>query len=113
MTNKQIKTPERVFGELDKLKDTTLSILEKMKDTAETRKLREKLQNCDDAVEFLEIVTEISQKALIQMKGNKYLTEDEVENLKDACDTEDDKSIVRDLTDSGMRFKDTPKGRRM
>ena len=45
------------------------------------------------------------------MKKKKYLTEDEVENLKDACETPEEKSIVRDLTDTGIRLKEVLKKR--
>jgi hypothetical protein len=102
MNKKKIKNPERFFEEVNNLKDNALSILEKMKDTAETRALKEKLQKCNDIVELLEIVTEILRKALIHMNGKKYLTDDEVESLKAACETSEEQSIVRDLTDNGM-----------
>ncbi len=40
------------------------------------------------------------------MSKKRYLTLDEVENLKDACATEEERSVVRDLTDTGMKLKD-------
>jgi integrase len=82
-----------------------------MKDTAETRTLKERLQKCDDIVELLEIATKISYKALIQMSGNKYLTEDEAESLKAACETSEEQSVVRDLTDTGMKLDEVLKRR--
>ncbi|KAB2945240.1 MAG: hypothetical protein OI860_00800 (plasmid) [Candidatus Methanoperedens sp.] len=45
------------------------------------------------------------------MNKKKYLTADEVEDLKDACETSEEKSIVRDLTDTGMRLSEVLKNR--
>lgn len=45
------------------------------------------------------------------MNKKKYLTVDEVEDLKDACKTSEERSIVRDLTDTGMKLKDVLKNR--
>jgi integrase len=98
-----------VVEELNKIRGITLSILEKMKDTAETRDLKEKLLKCNDAVELLEIVTQISYKALDAMNEHQYLTEDEVENLKDTCKNDKERSLVRDLTDTGLKLKEVLK----
>ncbi len=38
------------------------------------------------------------------MIKKKYLTDDEAENLKAACETSEEQSIVRELIDSGMRL---------
>ncbi len=44
--------------------------------------------------------------------GNKrYLTISQSEDLKDACKTSDERSIVRDLLDTGMTLKDVLKNR--
>jgi integrase len=109
LNNIKIKSPEKFSEDFNNLKNITLSILGKMKDTAETRTLNEKLQKCDDIVELLEIATKISYKALIHISENKYLTEDEAESLKAACETSEEQSVVRDMLDTGMRLDEAIK----
>jgi hypothetical protein len=53
LNNIKIKNPEKFSEDFNNLKNITLIILGKMKDTAETRTLKEKLQKCDDIVELL------------------------------------------------------------
>ena len=45
------------------------------------------------------------------MNKKRYLTVDEAENLKDACKTSEERSIVRDLIDTGMRLDEVLKNR--
>lgn len=45
------------------------------------------------------------------MIKKRYLTVDEVEDLKDACDTSEERSIVRDLTDTGKTLDEVLKER--
>jgi predicted AAA+ superfamily ATPase len=45
------------------------------------------------------------------MDKKKYLTFDEAENLKDACKTSEERSIVRDLIDTGKRLDEVLKER--
>ncbi len=59
----QIKNPEKLVEESIKFKNIIFDMLGKMKDTAETRALKEKLQKCDDLAELLQIATEITLKA--------------------------------------------------
>jgi hypothetical protein len=65
---KNIKNPEKVVEDLNKIRDNAFIILEKMKDTAETRNLKARLQNCDDVVEYLEIATEVSLRAFQEIQ---------------------------------------------
>jgi len=45
------------------------------------------------------------------MNEKKYLTVNEAEDLKAACKTSEEQSIVRDLTDTGMRLDEVLKRR--
>jgi integrase len=45
------------------------------------------------------------------MNKKKYLTVNEAEDLKDACKTSDERSTIRDLTDTGMRLSEVLKNR--
>ncbi len=45
------------------------------------------------------------------MDKKKYLTIAQSEDLKDACETSEERSIVRDLIDTGMTLKDVLKNR--
>ncbi len=96
----QIENPEKL--QLNNLKDNLLVLLEQMRDTAETRKLIEKLQKCDDPAGLLEMVTEISHEAFSYMSKKKYLTQNDADNYR---------AIVRNLTDTGMKLKDVLKKR--
>ena len=46
-----------------------------------------------------------------EIRKKKYLIDDEIENLKAACETEEERSIVRDLSDTGMRLDEVLKKR--
>ncbi len=61
--NIQIKNPEKLVEECNKIKDTMFDMLGKMKDTAETRTFKERLQKCDDVGELLQIAAEVTLKA--------------------------------------------------
>jgi integrase len=51
-------------------------------------------------------------KQIKNLKNEKrYLTDHEVEDLKDACETSEDRAIIRDLTDTGMRLEEVLKKR--
>ena len=106
---RKIKNPEKFSEDFNNLKNITLSILGKMKDRAETRTLKEKLQKCDDIVELLVMATEISRKALSELSEKRYLTEDEAESLKAACETSEEQLVVRDMLDTGMRLDEALK----
>lgn len=73
MKNMKIRNPEKFVDDWNKLRENTFSILENMKDTEETRVLKERLQKCDDAVELLEIATGVSLKAYqeIEERANR------------------------------------------
>jgi hypothetical protein len=45
------------------------------------------------------------------MNKKTYLTDDEAESLKAACETSDEQSIVRELIDTGMRLDEVLKKR--
>ena len=45
------------------------------------------------------------------MNKKKYLTDDEAESLKAVCETSEEQSIVRDLTDTGMTLSEALKNR--
>lgn len=45
------------------------------------------------------------------MNKKKYLTDDEAESLKAVCETSEEQSIVRDLTDTGMTLSEVLKNR--
>ena len=38
------------------------------------------------------------------MPEKKYLTDDEAESLKAACETQDEQAMVRELLETGMRL---------
>ena len=45
------------------------------------------------------------------MNKKKYLTVDEAEDLKAACENPEEQSIVRDLIDTGMRLDEVLKNK--
>lgn len=45
------------------------------------------------------------------MSKKTYLTDDEAESLKAACETSEEQSMVRDLIDTGMRLDEVLKKR--
>ncbi len=63
MNKIQIKNPEKLVEECNKFKNTIFDMMGKMKETAETRALKEKLQKCDDLAELLQIATEVTLMA--------------------------------------------------
>jgi hypothetical protein len=94
----QIENPEKL--QLNNFKDNLLGLLVQMKATAETQKLKEKLQKCDNPAELLEIVTEMSNNAYTYTSKKKYLTQNDADNYR---------AIIRNLNDTGMKLKEVLK----
>jgi ribosome maturation protein Sdo1 len=46
------------------------------------------------------------------IKEKKYLTDEESENLKAACKTDDERSIVRELLETGSTLDDVLRNKR-
>lgn len=66
---------------------------------------------CQDLVAKALLPFEIIQLEKSTMSKNKYLTVDEVENLKAACEDSEERSVVRDLTDTGMKLDEVLKNK--
>ena len=47
------------------------------------------------------------------MPEKKYLTDDQSESLKAACETEDEQAIMRELLETGMRLEQVLERRRV
>lgn len=45
-------------------------------------------------------------------KVKKYLTDEEAENLKDACETSEERSVVRELLDTGSKLDQVLKNKK-
>ncbi len=54
----------------------------------------------------------MNNRQIKKSNKKKYLTDDEAESLKAACKDSEEQSIVRDLTDTGMRLDEVLKKRK-
>ncbi len=67
----QIKNPEKLVEECNRIQNTIFDMIGKMKDNAETRAFKERLQKCDDVGELLQIATEVTLKANQEAQENQ------------------------------------------